>query len=60
MYQAAGLDLSVTVSNDKHAGGLMAIDDELTAARGCLFGLLFSIPLWALIGLAVWLAFRLA
>lgn len=34
------------------------VDDGLGAARGCLFAMVLSVPLWTVIGVVVWLIRR--
>ncbi len=34
------------------------MDDGLAAARGCFWGLIFSVPLWAVIVRLAWLVLR--
>lgn len=40
------------------AGGCMVDDDGVRIVRGMLWGLLFSVPIWAAAALVVWLVCR--
>jgi len=35
-----------------------AMNDGLNAARGVIYGVLFSLPIWTVIGFVCWLIFK--